>query len=140
MREISNSRHQSTESKKFYKDRAAAKRERKGRINHARVLRGEMQYSDDHLKRTGTFVLGTSEVLFGGKVIGHARRIMMTPIIDTATDLGLRPMTTPMSIDMKIDLDGMTVPQLLEHAKLFGLKVTTKMTKAKLIEVIRAAG
>lgn len=126
MREIINSRRQSAESKKFYKDRAAAKRERKGRINHARVLRGEMQYSDDHLKRTGAVILGRSEVHLGDRLIGHARRVVMTPSIDILTDSS--------------GLESMTVAELLDYGRSIKAKVTTKMTKAKLIELIRAAG
>lgn len=116
-------RPQSEASKKYHLDRAATKRARKRVENIDRVIRGEMQFSLAHIERTGMVILGKSTVHFNGQEIGTARNVFVTPSL--------------MPDEPK--LEDKTVTELLDIGREAGAKVTTKMTKAKLIEAIRAA-
>lgn len=115
---------QSKASKKFHRTRAVEKRARKGRILHGRVNNGSMQYSDAHKARHAFH----DAYIANGSSIAEADRAFDQVIT--------KPLTGNEFNDFK--LEDMTVAELLEIGRHRGAKVTTKMTKAVLIETIRS--
>ena len=134
--------YQSAESRKFHLDRAVTKRVRKGAELRRLADLGAIAYSPRQIMRNVMMQNGYSQQ-DADRAFDQATTTKLTgdelkSIYEVTMSHEDPEWVEPRDSEAMLNL--MTVAELIDYGRKIGVKVTTKMTKAKLIDAIRAAG